>query len=318
MLLLDHAGDNIIGMDISIVINQMIVLFILLVVGVVCARTGLVDTETNRRITRFAVAVPQSAMILSSVMTMEEHMTAGRVAGLLAAGFGMYGLLFLLALAIPRIARINRRDRGLYSFMIMFANTAFMGIPVVRAMYGGIGVFYVALFCVPFNVLAYTVGIQFICGQGQGGFQWREAVSPTMIAALTAAVLVFLPIQYPAPLTEAMGYLGNMITPLSMIIIGASLGKQKFRDVFGDWRAYAFAPVRLILTPVVVWAVMGLFVHDETVLGVITVIEAMPVASLTTMLSIRYDANEETASRTVFVTTALSVLTIPFVCWLLL
>ncbi len=87
--------------------------------------------------------------------------------------------------------------------------------------------------------------------------------------------------------------------------------------MFGDWRSYAFAPVRLLVAPVLVWAVLRLFITDTVLLGTMTVLAAMPVASFATMLSIQYGGNERIASRTVFVTTVLSVVTIPIVCWLL-
>jgi hypothetical protein len=108
-----------------------------------------------------------------------------------------------------------------------------------------------------------------------------------------------------------------MVVPCSMIIIGASLGSQKMKAVFTDWHAYAFAPVRLLVAPVVLWGILHFFVTDSVFLGTMTVLGAMPVASLATMLSIEYGGNVTMASRTVFVTTILSVVTVPLICWLL-
>lgn len=303
-------------MDIWSVFQKMLALLIMLLVGVVVAKTGVVDEESNRRLTRFALVVPQSAQILSSAMNAGAGMTVGRVFGVLGIGCVMYGVLIALSLVVPYIYRVEKRDRGIYSFMTIFGNVGFMGLPVIRSLFGDEAVFYAALMLIPFNLLAYTYGISLLNG-GLERFDWHRLVSAPLAAAFLSIVLVCVHVDIPGPIVEATGMLGDMIVPLSMVIIGASLGNLPLKEVFGDWRAYAFAPVRLIVCPVLLWAVMGLFVQDRVLLGVITVLGAMPVATFATMLSIQYGGNQRIASRTVFVSTVLSVVTIPLVCGLL-
>lgn len=303
-------------MDIGLVFQQMAVMLILLLVGVIAARVGVIDAETNRRMTRFALAIPQSAQILSSAMNMETGMTLGRVLSILGAGCVFFALLVVLSLGVPFLYRVKGKDRGAYSFMTIFGNVGFMGLPVIRSLFGAGAVFYGALLLIPFNLLAYTYGIMLLQG-GKGRIDWRALVSVPLISSLLAVILVCVHIPIPYPIRQATTLLGDMITPLSMIIIGASLGELPLGEVLGDWRAYAFAPVRLIVSPVLVWAVLRLFIQDQTLLGVYTVLAAMPVATFSTMLSIRYGGNERLTSRTVFVSTVLSVATIPLICWML-
>lgn len=304
-------------MDITIVLDQMAMMTLMLCVGVIAAKTGVVDAETNRRLSRFAMAIPQSAIILASAMNMQRTVTAGRVLLLLGAGCLMHGLLLALSMLVVRLFRVNAGERGLLGFFGTFGNIAFMGYPILRALYGSDAVFYASLLSVSFNLLAFTVGIRLL-GGAEERFDWRRMLNPGLIASLAAVVMIFLPVSWPGPVKEAANYLGDMITPLSMIIIGASLGEQRLRDVFGSRRACAFAPVKLLLAPVLVWAVMRLILSDPLLLGVVTVEAAMPSATIGVMLSIQYGANERLASRMVFITTVLSTVTIPLVCWALL
>lgn len=305
-------------MEISSVFEQMLVLLILLLVGVAAAKTGVVDGETNRRLTRFALVIPQSAQIISSVIEDELNITPVQLLSVFGASCVMYGLLIALGYLVPILYRFDRRDRGIYSFMTIFGNVGFMGFPVAEAIFGSRGLFYAALLNMPFNLLAYTLGISLLnSGEEKVGFDWRRLVSAPLVAAVIAIFLLLAHVRLPQPVTESIGLMGDMIVPLAMIIIGASLGEQDLKTVFGDWRAYAFAPVRLFVAPVLVWAVLRLFITDSVLLGTMTVLSAMPVASFATMLSIQYGGNEKVASRTVFVTTVLSVVTIPIVCWLL-
>jgi len=305
-------------MDIRAVIDQMLVLLILLIVGVIAAKTGIIDRETNRRLTNFTLTIPQTCMILGSVLNVDLGLTPMKILGVMLAGCAMYGLLILLSLLIPRIYRAKAEDRGLYSFMTIFGNTGFMGFPVVSSIFGPTALFYAALLNIHFNTLAYSLGISLIGSKGEKmKIDWKKLVNPPLVAAALSILVVCFNIRVPQPVATAVDMLGDMIVPSSMIIIGSSLGNQKFKEIFGDWRAYAFAPVRLILCPILLWAILRLFIHDPILLGTMTVLGGMPVAAFATMLSIQYGGNEKMASRCVFVSTVLSVITIPFICWLL-
>ncbi|MCD8321552.1 MAG: AEC family transporter [Oscillospiraceae bacterium] len=305
-------------MEISSVFEQMLVLLILLLVGVAAAKTGVVDQETNRRLTRFALVFPQSAQIISSVVGEDLDISAGQLLGVFGAACVMYGVPIALGFLTPVLYRFKKEDRGIYSFMTIFGNVGFMGFPVAETLFGSKGLFYAAILNMPFNLLAYTLGISLLHrGQGKTKISWRQLLNAPLISAIIAIVLLLTKIHIPTPVADAIDLLGDTIVPLAMIIIGASLGSQKMSEVFGDWRAYAFAPVRLLVAPVLVWAALRLFITDTVLLGTMTVLAAMPVASFATMLSIQYGGNERIASRTVFVTTVLSVVTIPIVCWLL-
>lgn len=302
-----------------LVLDKMTTMVLLLAVGVTAAKAGLVDEQTNRRLSRYTLAIPQSAMILNSALNLQMEMTVGKVLEVLGLGLLMHGLLLALSFLLPRVFRAGEEDRGLYSFLITFGNTAYMGMPLAGAIYGSDAVFYAALVCLPFNLLVFTVGVRMISGgKNGGGFDWHAFISPAMISSAAAIVLVFLPVSWPVPVRDAVSSLGGVVLPLSMTIVGASLGAQRLRDVFRDWRAYAVAPVRLLLAPVLLWAVMRLFVHDSMLLGVITLLAGMPAAALSVMLSIRYGRSEALATRAVILTTVLSVGTIPLICWLLL
>ncbi len=305
-------------MDILLIFRQMLVLLILLIVGVIAAKVGVMDEDTNRRFTRFTLLIPQTCMILASVLNAGSDVTPGRVFAVLGAGCCMYAILVALSLLVPVLYRCKSEDQGIYSFMTIFGNVGFMGIPVAGSILGPTSAVYAALLNIPFNVLAYTLGIALLNRKGgKAKIDWRLLINAPLIASLIAIVLLCFHIHFPAPLESAIDMLGDMIVPSSMIIIGASLGAQKLKDVFGDWHVYAFAPVPLIAAPILLWLILHLFIRDTMLLNTITLLGAMPVAAFATMLSIQYGGNVQMASKTVFVTTVLSVVTIPLVCAIL-
>ena len=301
-----------------LIFEQTLVMLFLLAAGVISAKAGVMDEETCRRYTSFNLMVPQSCMILSSILGAEIDMSVGRVLGVLGTGFVMYAILTVLGLIAPRLYRCAPGDRGVYSFMTIFGNVGFMGIPVARALFGSEAGLYAALLNIPFNILAYTLGIALLrSGSGKRGIEWRLLLNVPLVVSAVSIVLLCLHVRLTGPLGRAVEMLGDMILPGSMVIIGASLGRQKLREVFGDWRVWLFAPMRLVVVPVVLWAVLHLFVGNSVFLGTMTLQGAMPAAAFATMLSIEYGGNVRIASRTVFLTTVLSVVTIPLVIGLL-
>lgn len=307
-------------MNALLTFEQMLVMLLMLIVGVVCAKTGVIDADGNRKITRFTLAVPQSCMVLSSAVNIEFEINAAKLAAVFFSGFVMYAVLIALGALVWLVLRKKEGERELYAFMTVFGNVGFMGFPVVNALLGGEALLYASLLLVPFNLLAYSVGVMMIRGELRGGFHFDTSVlrSAPMVATYVAVVLLLLRVQVPAPVEQAVDSMGDMIVPLSMIIVGASLGDMPLREALGDWRCYVFSAFRLLAVPAAVWFVMGLFVKDALLLGAMTIQAGMPVAAVAAMLSLQYGRNASLASRTVFVSTVLSTLTIPLVCWGLL
>jgi predicted permease len=118
-------------------------------------------------------------------------------------------------------------------------------------------------------------------------------------------------IKLPETVTTALSMLGEMTTPLSMIIIGAILAKTNFRMIFTDRKMYALHILRLVAVPLIVLYGFGVFIKDETMLGTLVILVGMPTAVLVAVLAARHGGDVALASKFVFVTTILSVITIP-------
>ena len=127
-----------------------------------------------------------------------------------------------------------------------------------------------------------------------------------------------LRVPVPAAIEQSVASIGDMVVPCAMLIIGSSMAHMDIRQALGQWKVYVFSLIRLLVLPVIVWAVLGLFVKDPVMLGIATVISAMPVGSTATMFAVEFNGNERLASWSVFVSTIMSVVTIPLMVYFLL
>jgi predicted permease len=104
-----------------------------------------------------------------------------------------------------------------------------------------------------------------------------------------------------------------MTTPLSMFIIGAMLADVKLKDMFNDFPVYYANFIKLIAAPIIVYFALRLLGAEKTLLYICVILASMPTASLIGVLAERYNVNKEIASKCAFLTTILSMITIPAV-----
>lgn len=306
-------------MEVSAVINQMIVIFILLLVGLLCAKLGMIDDAFKQKLTFVIINVTQVAAILGAAMEMDADIGAGRLLGIVGISLGMHLLLYGLSFVYNFLLRIRKEERGTYQFLATMGNLAFMGFPIVSALLGSEGLFYNSLFNIPLYLLSYSLGMIMITGKSIRNMSVGSMLkSPPLIAAIAAAVIVLTGIRFPAPVVTATTTLGGMTTAGAMLIIGASLSQMTLKEILGDWKVYVFSLIRLISGPVVVWAILRLFVDDPMLIAVAVVLAAMPSGTNATMMALQFGGQEKVASRGVFISTIFSLVTIPLIVFLLL
>ncbi len=314
-------------MSFSALLGKMLVLLVFICIGVLCSKVHILDENASAALNKLVLYICGPVLILRSVQSIE---IGG--AGPFADGFGLSSVLMLFLYgAIVNVVSIlvgyaaswaicgKKPVRGTFALVSGFANVVFMGIPVVSAMFGESGVFLLSIIAVPFNFFIFTIGIMIIPGGQKQRIPWKKlVVNPTLYAVVLALVLFFLQVKLPTPVTEIMDYLGQMVVPLSMILIGTALGRMTLREVFGNGLSYAVCAVKLLVMPLLLFFILRLFVKDQLLLGLLTVIAAMPSAAISPILSAEYGGDSAFASQSVFLTTLLSLATIPLVVLLLL
>lgn len=297
--------------------EQMIVLFIMMLIGYGAYCRGMITKETNRHLSGIVVNIANPALILSSVTGGTEGISEKVLMLTVPAALGVYGFLILVSLVIPRIFGVPEKDRGLYRAMTVFNNIGFMGFPIIRSMFGNEALLYTGTFMLLYNTLLYTYGIGQI-GGGKGKQSLRKILNMGVLACILALILFFAKIPLPAFLTTSIDMLSNVTAPLSMMCIGASMADMDLKKMFLDGKMLLYSAVKLLLIPGAGLFLLKLVLDNEMLLGIAMVMLATPVGSMTSMLAQEYGGNYEEASRAVAVTSCLSVITIPLVSMLFL
>lgn len=302
-----------------ILLQQMLALFVLMLIGYFCGRLEVLDRTATKKISWLVVNVANVALILQAGLDNQNGITKEKL--ILVAGIAavMYAVMMLLAVPLPALLRVRKEDKGCYRTMLIFSNIGFMGIPLLAATVGGESVLYTALFQFFFNTLIYTYGIVAMqggksAGEGEGSqLHLKKLLNAGVISCVAALVFYFGRVDLPDFADTVLKNLANLTAPLSMLVIGQSFTEFKLRELFTDVRLLVFAAIKLLALPVIGLSVLKLLISDSVILQTSLVMLSTPVASMTAMLAQQYDGNYELTSRGVALTTILSVATIPLV-----
>jgi hypothetical protein len=232
---------------------------------------------------------------------------------MLLGGAGLYCMLPLLGFLAARLVRAPKEHTGLYMCMLMFANTGFMGYPVVQALYGDSAIFYSTIFNFGYNVLFYTVGSYMIDKEGgaASSFQPRRFFSAGLVTGVLAVVLYFSGLHLPEAIVQPCSFIGNITTPLSMLIIGANMADYSLKDIFGEKRIYIMTFLRLLVMPLLTAGYLRLFTDNKTLICLAAMTIGMPVGSMVAMAGSRYPSTAGLSNISVVMSTLCSMVTIP-------
>lgn len=305
-------------MDMLPVVSQMGVLFFLVALGFVGAKCHVLDRNSNEMLSRVVIDLILPCSILYSAISGEHLLSNVQTLLLMAVACIIAILLILLAWLLVKIFRIPADQAGVSKFMIIFTNATFVGFPVVRVIFGSSAVFFVAVFNMVFMLLAYTYGVALIGSREQKThFSWNMLLTPLVISSVLAFTLYLANFKAPAFLIDALGFVDQMTSPLSMLTIGCALAFAPMKNILRAWRVYVMLLIRMLLFPIAFYYLMGLVIDNTLILGVATIIVAMPAPASTTMFCAKYDGDQTLASSSVFISTLLSIGTIPLLCRIL-
>jgi predicted permease len=301
------------------VFEQILALFLLLLAGYLARKSGLLDSQLTKGLSGLLLKLALPALIIDS---MQKPFSASllRESGIIFfISLAVYACSVVFALLFPRVLAATPEERGVFSFALIFSNVGFMGYPVVFAVFGETGVFYAAIYNLPFNFLLFTLGIMIISKKVEGAppINWKLLVNPAVAAVFIGFFLFLFSVALPRPISLAVHQLGLLTPPLSMLLVGSLLCTIPVKRVFTDWRVYIVSLLRLLLLPFLVWLALQGFRLPELLVGIPTVITAMPAAANSAILAEQYEGNAALASQIVFLSTLLSVLCIPLVMQLL-
>lgn len=298
------------------VFQEMLVILFGMATGYLARRLGYLGGEIDQKLSKIILNITMPCLIVASVVTGDELPGAAEILSVLKVAAVFYGMELLLSAVVPRLLGGTDKQKGVWRYTLVFPNMAFIGYPVAVALFGPEALFYAVILVLPFNLLAFSLGPLMLAGRAK--FRWQQLTSPCIIASVIALVVALGHIRLPAILGECAGFVGNLTTPLSLLVVGSLLAGLTVGKVFASLRLWVLTAVRLLAMPALLWLLLSwMNVEPPVVASIAVILMAMPTAVNGSMLSMEYGGDTECMAQITFLTTVASIITIPVVSALL-
>lgn len=307
-------------MGTAIILNQLLIFGILMFIGALASWFKFITDDGKDLLARVIIDITLPFLILSTFLKLDSN-PALLWNGLKIFGFAFLnlGFLYLIGTTSSRLQRMNVGDSTVHTLHTMFGNIVFLGFPLFDALFpGGVGVFYAASYQLASNTITFTYGIyRLSSGTQKSGL--KSLLNVNTGALLIGFTIMILGIAIPKPVVDALSGLGKCTSPLSMVYIGALLAGMGVKSSFKTLSIYILSFNKLILAPVILgfayfWINRILNLNFSLEAFVVLVMQvSMPAQTIVVVMSRRYGGNYKLAAGNLFITTLLSIITLPLI-----
>jgi len=293
-----------------IVLNQTVTMFILMAVGYILYRLKIMTNHCSRELSKVLITVVIPAVIIKSYAVEFSQEKLYRL------GMACLASVAALVTAIVISFFLYGNRRRIENFGAAFSNAGFVGIPLVSAVLGQEAVFYVSIYVALLNLLQQTYGVMVMTQSTAYIKPKKVAANPILVSLVIGLALFFLPVQLPGILSDCIGYVAGLNTPVAMLVLGIYLAQENIRDIFTDLRLYLSSAVRLLIVPLVTVGVFLLLPIPTDIKMVELIAAATPIGSNVAVFAQLHDLDYGYAAKLVCNSTILSIFILPIVVWI--
>lgn len=300
-----------------VLLNQLLVLLALMATGFIAYKTNLLDDKAHAKLSSFLIWVLNPILLLDGVIGKDKTVSGTLLWQNVVLVSLLYLCFFLLGFVYIFFFKCKGKEAYMYRMIVLFPNVGFMGIPLVKELFGSEYIVLVAFYMFAFNVLCYTYGVRL--AQKMGGtkekINLKKLINPGTVGSVLAILIFFLHIPIPGPAVSYLDYMGDTTIAISMIVVGISLAQVDWKVGFNSPKYYIFLLVDMFVFPLILVLLSKLLPFDENVLGVFKIMACMPVGSLTCMISKEYGGDGNEVAKYIALSTLTTVISAPVVIW---
>jgi len=295
-------------------LNAQLVLLLIIATGYFITRAGMLSVKTRVDLTNVVIYIVMPCNIFGAFHKGITPEILLQCLVVLGASFGLQILAFILNKIL--YIKIPPERRVVMKYATIVNNAAFIGLPIIGAVYGSMGVLYGSIMLIPMRIAMWTSGLSLFTRMDKKESVKVIATNPCIWAVFVGLAYVFVPYELPEFLANAIKLVGDCVTVFPMLIVGSILYGVKPKEVL-SLQLFYYSFFRLAVIPAVMFGALTLLRVPPLVLSVVVLSSAMPAALTTAMLAEKYGQDSAFASKLIFVSTVLSMVSLPAITTLL-
>jgi len=299
----------------AISVSLTIKIGILIAIGFASGRAGIIDQSAREKMSDILIKILLPVSMIASSQQEFSISNAGGALEILVFAFIYYIIMFGSGIWILKLLGRDKRRMAIEILLVTFANTAFLGVPILSEIEGDVGVLYAVIFNCVFDLVYFSIGmymLQEAVLEQKSYFKITHLLRDplTWVAIITIFLYIF-PYRFPGIVTESLDSLGSAMMPVSMLIIGAQIAGMNYRELFVNRRAYILSFMKMLIIPMIVLIIMRLIGANMEITSTMVILSAMPSGSLNIIMAEKYRIEPELATATVMQTTLVMLFTLP-------
>ena len=296
-------------MDLSVIVNGVISLFLIILVGVYAAKKRIITKEINKGLNNILLKITLPCLVVSSfIFDLSDELKDNIIRCFI---YSPLVLIISIVISYILLIPIKGEKKIIIQFANVFSNCGFIGFPIVFSIYGNEGVIYASIFNLFFTAFLLTYGVILFNGKMKREDIKKVLLNPAIVAVFIGLIIMIFGFDIPSVLSSTLDLVGNMTSPLSMIMVGVILGNAKIISYLKDKTIYYSAFLKLIIMPCILILISRLLKDTSLVIKTLIIVTAMPAAAMTSILAESFDKESEYSAVIVFITTLFSVITFP-------
>ena len=295
------------------VLNQIIMLFLITAIGYLLRRKSVMTDGVIKGVNTVLLKVAWPCMIL---MTTQKGISGVETKGfltVLAISVALMTVMCVLSFVIASKTRLKAQAQ-VFAVLSTMPNAGFVGMPIIEAVFGSEGVFYLSAFLVGFNLVAWTVCVFMFAGVKKESL--KSMLNIGFITSIVGTLLLVFRIPLPTPLLSMSNQLGALTTPLAMLLLGARLDSIHL-NLLKSFKLWLSIIIKLVAAPIITYIILKLMRIRPDLMGIIVLSMAMPSPSVAQLFAEKYDCDVPFAAAGVSFSTLLCIITIPLTLLLL-
>ena len=298
--------------NVKIAGQQVGILYIMVLVGLICDKIGLFTEKTAKACTDLLFYIITPCVIVESFLQQEFTKETG-IRLVIAVGCGFLMHFVAIILNTPLYRKGDKEKNTLFRYSSIYGNVGYMTLPLTEAILGSEGVFYCSAVVMAFSTVSFTHGV-YIMNNTNGKFDFKKLVlNPGVVSVALGLPLFLFNVTLPDIIYQPVHYISSMQTPIAMLIFGTFLAHTKLNDIFKYKKVALVALMKLIVLPGAMVGIYYLLGLSGTLLIALTISACAPTANNTVMFAAKYGKDTSLAAQIVSTVSFISILTMPLI-----
>ncbi|MCY1153483.1 MAG: AEC family transporter [Sphaerochaetaceae bacterium] len=293
---------------------QILQMLVILAVGAYAYKRNIIHDNGLKSLTNILLEIVSPLLIFTSY---QRDYNQEQVEGLIITFvLSFISIVIGIIISLVVIKKSDKRDYLVERMAVMYSNCGFIGLPLMQAIYGQLGVFYCTGFITAFNLICWSYGVSMLEKLPLKEKVIKIISGRNMIAIFVGLSFYFLSIRLPSIIVLPLSAIGNMNGTLALVIVGATIMQNPLKSLFNNLRGYYILIIHNLLLPIVILLLLRFVNTTEMIKNIVLIAMACPVGATTTTFALKFNKDGLYASSLLGLSTIACIITIPIVIFL--